>query len=551
MAKKRFLTKTLISGGMLISVIFIVISGFAIYRYYELLIEINKYDVTEIKKNNGSTRLAQYWLYAKYNPFFAIPGSDLSKVKENIDFNDQILLSVIPLFPREQQSLIWETLYPTDFLREITRLEEVRINFINNPDKITAEIYHEQLLSTISSYQSSMADTISVFGNLGAHTIGFMAGTTSAPTVKKRLVLINKNIDELLKIEEERFKCLSLTLQSCIGLTGFKKDVTVDDSTFTKSVISSETLDNKNILDTFYTKNTASSTLIVLEESLCYPKEGQAVFAYWEEINDLLPNIRFIRATPAEDLFLHDLSKSPDNALYRSLLDAGLTYRLQPLNQYLCIDGGSEYQKLTSIKKIYDLSGTIPITERKNLPKHLIDLFKTTPNKNEDAGILYESRIRQYVSILNEIFTTYTEKELLGYVDEDTYQTWRDISLLWRTKSADLDIWINTLAYLTETNRETLELIEIPLEPLYLTRSYISMLYLLGNETIHQEPYSLLSSPQLQSLDSFNMVSANELFVTKMERAELRKLLLENKTLFPTKTILFPEDQPINQSFPI
>ena len=478
-------------------------------------------------------RMSFYWLSVKYEPIFAIPGADLSKMTNNIDLLANQLKQVADYYYNNDKEDINNSLHPIEFLYQITELETLRHDFIEEPTKQKAERYHHLLLNTIDTYQESLQEIMLVLDRFDNKTIGFVSGTTSAALILDRLQNLELGAEEFIALENKRFDCLDSSFPPCLDLLpdNAKPDSFIESET--RQVIDELTWNNKQSIDVSFAQ-VATSTTIVLENSLCYAHGEPAIYALWDEINSMLPGNLFKRGTPINDIFLKDLLIPGQNAYIDHLSSTGLDYDIQPMNMYLCIDGGQEYQKLATIEKINQLIKVITFPENsKQLPKELIDLQSIARLITDNPAVLYETDTKKFVSIVDSLFYSYPEKELVDHLDLETYNTLREISLLWETQSAALDVLINTTSYMTETSKEALDYIDIPLEQLYLTRSFISILFFMGNETVTTEKSSLITRLHAQELSSFNMRSANEIFPTIEDKIKLREMLIENRIKFP------------------
>ena len=83
------------------------------------------------------------------DPLFALEGTDYRQMNSAVEDLENSVRKTASLYNKTDSKTIEDTLYPIDFLKEITKVEEVRQNLTGDPSFENIDSYYKNIAISI------------------------------------------------------------------------------------------------------------------------------------------------------------------------------------------------------------------------------------------------------------------------------------------------------------------------------------------------------------------------------------------------------------------
>ncbi|NQV93230.1 hypothetical protein HQ403_01900 [Candidatus Kaiserbacteria bacterium] len=493
--------------------------------------------------------LQGYYESHRDTPLFAFEGTDPVALKYAVENLTRSIHLSANYLPTDSQKYTLKGLYPIRFLSTISSTEGSRLTFLTSPSLVTAITYHINLRKTITAYTRDIKNIIHILNTFDKNQTAFLNGYTDVNFYASQLNLALQNVERRRLEEKNRFRCLFGLRKVC---TTKVTDIEIEyerqeNGTNTpKNIL----VRNKDILTEAMIREYARPAISKTTESIddlpavqlgngaCRYFTAPPVMMFWWSTSRI-SNSDIIRITPVNDLLFYDL-RTIEGAYYETLREAGIGYQYQPLNPYLCPDFGHDIGLTLSSYYIQNEIITHPIFDIVSDEDVVFTKLKNLEQKIRlSHPILQSYKITAFMKDVQLLLETYEEHALIQNLGKEKLSRLYSFNTLWKSKGAWIEYIIGNIDDMTLATINVSRHQEIPLTALFLTRSYISTLFFLSNETIVEAPILLTQKRENVSLEKFYLRSYNNDLIHKIPPQELPKFI--NDSGLRVNLIMTPE----------
>ncbi|MDP3726120.1 MAG: hypothetical protein Q8R36_02895 [bacterium] len=498
-------------------------------------------------EENIALRIAHAIVLNKFDPLFAIEGTDPQELKLVVEKLDASLNEISALFNAKEQAIIKDTFYPISFLNALSENEKLRQEFIHTPSYARSLKYYQSLKRVIDLYDAYAERLKFVFQNISTNsqnaTYNFIGGNLTPSSYVSLLENIRAEIKNRKSELKKRTSCLRYFSSSCpslktafynftqphVGATPIKTD---------RNAIPSTIFQNKNIIDAYFEISAHDKKILpilVLQSSSCFVDFSPVYYKTRKYFNDDVKN-KVFEPIFLNDIYFYDARNHPSPYII-ALRKKGIEYVYQTItNLYMCPDIEEDYFRLITLDTIREL-----------LLKNKLFANDKTDSVNIAAGLLekriiasetvYEVDMIAYVDALKLLLRKLGEAELSRSMGEDKVLYIEKLLSIYNQKTPRLD---EVLANVILDNNIINALVRMKsgttLNQFFLGRSYPTLFLLTYNQSVVTGAPKLLQSKTL-NLTDFRLVSyvhtlkniysvANVLDIIRRGR-ESEKLLLK------------------------
>lgn len=490
---------------------------------------------------NDTLRLYKYWVQARVNPYLSIAGADAELLKTTTENFSENIGEFSMLFPEQERHLIQTSLYPTSLLRQLSETEFARERFLSNPTKQSASTYHSSLVGTLQTYIEDSENFAQVLSRMENKEVGFSMGTTNATFVAQKIRSAQDQAKKLLKKEQRRYSCLLGARASCSPLSEVYSDQLLLDAPessrpipehyqkYAEAITRSLSGQEDRAPYSLVTEEVSDIPIVILSESLCFsPEEDIPYKTWWGPSRS--SDSRAVWVAPVHDLFFLEYENVP-GTYFREAYENGVRHVYHPLSP-LCVDSGLD--TATALSSLYIRSiisdGLLPSEYSTDTDPALEELV-SLEEKITQGEQIYAQDVARYSALLEHVFATHGESWLASRIGADRTLLASRVVLAWRTKSAWLESVIGLYDDVSTIMRNISKKQELPVESIFLTRSFAASTFLLSNQTLVNQPVSLIKTRHKAPYSLVGLVSYNESLRESVPITQLSQYILETAAI--------------------
>jgi hypothetical protein len=463
-------------------------------------------------------RTAYFSVANRINPILAFEGTDPEKITSSVAALKGSLGPLSARYDADTREIIASSFYPIPFLESISSLEKARKELLARPTAHNAAVYGVALRYSLAQYRASLKESTAAFVDLGqasADTIyTFLGGTTSLESVRTGLTALDASAQTQQVKAAARLACFEGT-GSCESLESLLPEqgetlsaehpltALPSPAASIKPLLSSVVRTHATALG--YTFDELG--IVTLPESFCLPDMSPMYASVWRNAKNDTSMVRF---QPLNDLYFYDLREKTQSPFYAHMRKSGVDFLSQGIsNLYECADSGLDAAHVVTTYELARIIAAQPLF----LPVTTRDAALRKIAKKEEAIIagpfISENAVQHYIASLSDFIRTKGERTLAEETSPETVlEAERRIALL-RSHSALFDEQIET-ANATNAVLGGISAAAgspMPLFPLFMSRSYPSLFYGAGNESLVSSPISFLRQREAEPLSKFQMTS--------------------------------------------
>jgi hypothetical protein len=486
--------------------------------------------------------LTHYALKARIQPIFSLAGTDVRSYRESVGNLKESDESIAAYYKDRESSYIQNTLHPIQYLEQLADAEEIRLNFIQDPQSTLATKYHDKLVKTIDSYLAytdSLLETlasIKATSSLNGNFI-FTNGSITPEYIEYAIREYRKEIVKQKNEEQRRWNCYNGKTRSCDPILLPTVSIEVGPIVDSNTLIPQNVTINSEILRAYRASrsdgNFSKFTTAVINESACYKKDSPVFYSLWQKKSS---GSTFLRPNILNDLFFVDARDGTQSTwdYFKKVREHGIRYFFQPLaNNYMCTDLSFDLSLLSTLlhaASIIDSEQPLSTSSEistEELRTDIEELHKLGA-KIVNSNVLYEDSIRAYMSSLSHIFEKYSPDVLLKNFSRENILSAEKLLIVYNNKSASYDKLIN---FAVDNNLfvidATLSGTRIEIEHLFYARGFPQLLLGGFNPSFVPQRTSFIADPANQKLlnsfvsynDQLSKEYSPELLVTTMKKA--------------------------------
>lgn len=433
------------------------------------------------------------WAQSLYDPILALPGTDPDQLKGAVEAlrasEDTYLQSYAPA----AQERITALIHPIAFLASLPALEESRREFTARPSYIRAVRYQLALtrsLALLRAYSRSLSDEI--YDLPIEYATATPGGATSKEYVARTLADAYLRAGDQSKEIRRRTACTVWYRAACelrYPSVAAPPPAASDDgaaagayaAALREFLFGPIPFSPRSLTET----DPRQLPLVRIADAAC-TRAPQATYLFMWSVSRTSGRDAFW-ASPATEMLFHETASEGD-AFGRDLASAGVEYAYQMMNPYLCFDYGIDVGK---IRTAYFLEQALadPILRayaEADLPEAFRPLQSLEGAIAASDTLIDTANIEAYIRGIEA--QLYDPSAALGAITDADRRRLIELVTLWRSKTAWLATEISRMDDMAMTNRYVLRVTKLPIEALFLSRSYYSTLLLSGNETIYGSP---------------------------------------------------------------
>lgn len=406
-------------------------------------------------------RLARASVFAERSPFFALPGTDIQKLREAIHSLEltQKNLSSAQKTPEEGRAL--EALYPIAFLEALANAEDARQQFIAYPDLERERAYTQATSDVFEAKLSDIENFTREFTALNKPfpiRLANFGGTMTVDSMEAALALFRKDITLRRAAFERYVVCQQNIFMSCEKIPTTSVPLISSGGAL---AVSSQVQDILKLWGEVYQKNIQDTRVVTISESRCLSSlKPPYTFAFQE--------IKNRKATFTSTVYVGNLFFIPTNipnAPFLNYEKNTLNMEYTPLNTfkyYVCSEVGEDMGRVFAVRSIADFASSHPTVA----PEARAQLLKNPYSISETLSLLY---LRAALNSVAE--------------DSQEMKTLKDVYLMIRFNTGGLDSLLGDITYVSLVDlalREQNIPIDITAKTLFLTHSAFPSFFRIG-----------------------------------------------------------------------
>lgn len=441
-------------------------------------------------------RLMRFSKQMTYDPILALPATNTSELLKAIRALEESQQAYISFYSPQEQGYIENALHPFEFLYLLPALEDARREVLNNPTYVGAVQYVHLLdiaLREQQAYIQRLVDTFPEFEQRGFSS-SFLAGTTSDSHIVKTLNDLQLHLESQRKKVVARKRCLLgwRTGNKCPmefpALVPISSDALPEnrEKVLTYGDVLRNYIHENRERFSLTTTPANELPLVHITNAACTRNSNSVYIFTWR--SSLLSEHIALWATPITELIFHD-TQQQKNAFETKLANAGVEYEFQPINPYYCIDNGFDTGLIRSAYYIQNSLQKNPLFKTETLQSEYSHIAELEESLTSQTTILHTATVEAYIAALQTLL--YSQQRYDSLHTNDIARA-HELVTIWRAQSAWLESEIIRLESMAATSRYVLTKMEIPIEPLFVTRSYFSNLLFANNTTLFEPRVSFL-----------------------------------------------------------
>lgn len=459
----------------------------------------------------------QYYKQTQVDPLFAWPGVNLADMNIAIETlkksRDEIVSLTGKQYNPEITDRVQRTLYPTQYLREMVQLENLRRGLSENATFTALETYQAQLTLTIRSYQEYLDMLLPVLektANEQKHKgLQYHFGQSSFKHFLSTLRHYRSDVDDMMQKSLHRWDCANNISTECTydvwPILTDAPSMMIDTASFKSDAanITSSVRINSKLYGNPDRPNWAVTT-----SHRCFAKYTQVHYFLWEL--DLGEGVPIWKADVVNDVLVHDhrITDETTNQYEKLLNKLGAKgYVYQPhTTQYACPDLAADTGLIRSMSYVHNRLKTIDWDIAEDNQSVQYGQLHSDAQKITELSYLNEPLIQNFMRDLNILLSSGTEEELRAIWGGNQQQIFEEMALTYRNKTFHLSRDIMALVYANTAIGDYVnyaqwgfvdELLFIRNAPALLLGGFNPSI--ITNGYPHVEKYRKETSPQLQS----------------------------------------------------
>ncbi len=481
-------------------------------------------------------RTAYFSVAHRLDPILALPGTDPKKLAVAVAALDESLLALSSLYDKKTATLLAGSFYPMSFLKTLPSLEEARLTLLEHPAQENANAYAAAIAASLARYRAALADSASALSSVNNATstgmlYTFPGGGTTVEAIQAGLASLDVAAQEAQARARAHTACL-IGDGPCEPLSRLLPKAENVSAPALPSVLppvpahimpllaASERARSEAFGETFSEKG-----IVILSKSVCIP-DFAPLYAYlWETTPKSGPPA--LRFQPLNDLYFYDLREKTRSEFYNRIRASGIDLFAQGIaNFYECPDSGLEAGRVATAYELARITTLQPLFSPLTSSDPLFRKVAADERRIAESPFVFETMGTEYTDDLSALIQAKGEAELAKETSPETvFEAERRISLA-RAHSVLFDEQIATAISMNNVVKGISAIMNEPMPPfpLYMSRSYPSLLYLAGNESITSSPISFFEEKSSGPLSKFQIVNYATLRNTYSDAEILRFL---------------------------
>lgn len=458
--------------------------------------------------------LAAYAATVRLDPLFAIEGTDPTALQHAVQEFLAIYDQVLARYPQKERASL-TSLYPTDFLKLLPKLETARQDLLRAPTAASVRSYHDILVKTMRAYAADARATSALIQSTAAEypRTGYIAGSVVPADLAQKLNAVGEyTLSVQIPKEEARFACVrnaELCPQLHALLASRRDMVPTPPKPAPAANSTAKVAAVTQTLNSLHRSYARTEPALLAIESTCVASSTTAYVQAYYLSNHHGPGRKL---SYVNDAYFYDTTalhtKIPQRPIWGALLDAGVTWQYQNAgNAYECPDAGYDQTAVGSIL------GTLQWLRTNATTTGAQRILSLRTVSKADIAPYIQERAATDTPDTNALVERYIQgssdfdQVVLGALNDNGFL------LASTTVPSDMPSYTFVIA----------------------TRNYASTLFLMGNPTFVPQPQSLFSSHTPQGLGAFFLRSyLDDLSKTTSDSALVSQYKRSLEIQFPT-----------------
>ncbi len=483
-------------------------------KTYDVSSGIVRRNGNEVSENEAlqALKLTYALTIARHSPFFGLAGTEVSSLESELTKLEQIMQKLVDAQKNAADAKAIETLYPIDFLHSVAVLERRRQEFLTRGTTAEAVRYDEQVATTIGEYARAISrfkveltNIIESKRNADVRIVRLGGVTTTG----HMLTIVTELEQAAMQIKNEysrRTLCHNGSTEECTD-----EDLALPRLPDTQAPFSDGTLppiiEEIESVMREASGRAESEHVYVAQQSACVADTEPPHYLRVDTGQDrdlTVPGVRYI----GELFFLS--TDTPNVPLYSYFRSRGMSYSMHnPIVYYACPESGSVIGTARAITEIATFAQAHPSVA----PRERSELLREA---------LREEMAVEYVrTALAELDTS-----------TDEFKRLLELALMLTDKSAGLDLTIQHIAHVTETDlglKTRGAPFEVNPRHWYITHSAFLSLFFAHNPLI-----GISTSPYIQDDRAAEEASARVLRYSELRTTVPHKKIVDDIRAFLT-----------------
>ena len=486
-------------------------------------------------------RVAYFSVANRLDPLFALEGTDPEKLATAVAQLDGSLHALSALYDDAAGARLAKNFYPLAFLQTLPVLERDRRAVLAHPTPENAAQYRDELRAALSRYRAALADSASAFDAVNAESasmlFSFPGGTITLDSVHAGLTALNAAAGAAAAKADARAACLGgrgpceplgapLPQDAdALRVPALPPTLPLQSARIKALLSASERSRSGSLGESFQ-----ETGVVVFPASACVP-DFSPFYAYvWETApKSGVPALRF---QPLNDLYFYDLRKKTQSEFYNRIRASGIDLFSQGIsNFYECPDSGLEIGRVAAASALASAVAAHPLFANATSSDPALLKVAADERRILDGALISEEEEARYVADVADLVRTRGESALARELSPETVlEAERRIALM-QSRSALFDEQIGTAISMNDVVKGIGAIANgpMPLLPLYMSRSYLSLFYLAGNGSVSPTPVSFFAERTAEPLSKFQIVTYTSLQNSYTDADILRFLNISTK----------------------
>ena len=421
-----------------------------------------------------------YYIEAhRLDPIFAIAGTNPDKLSVAVADLLSEQASVAKLYGNVQGDQITQSLYPSEFLILLPRLESMRQELLANPSVINVKRYHAQLVDTIDAYHAGASALADALDSLTLPRIGYLGGNVIPKDYAAKMRRIAEAASAQKDKETVRFACFTAGVSaSCTSLKALQSARQTALATPKRLPAPSSNVRKADTLASALLKLAPNyydlSDYLVAFPSHCYTEPITYARAFYARTSVGEPGRKL---GIVNNVYFYDLlnNPAPRPSLVDEQLQAGATIQYQNIgNLYECPNSGFdslELGRVVGVREMINNKSAQTDEERALLKKEILQKADLAPyvaaaatSASPETQELVERYLQGSADFDQIIMGAYSDNRFLITLDKTKYS--------------------------------------VEFEFMMMVRNFASTLYLLGNPTFVPKEIDLFNKREVNPLSN-------------------------------------------------